>query len=93
MPGSKHAKVRYLLAQGDAQGNPLRAVDIARIVGATPKYVNTIARRYHEHLTGKTLKQEIARLDQDVKDLRALILYKLDAGRYGVKAERALKRA
>ena len=90
--GSKHEKVRMLLCQGDSEGNPLTCADIARIVGTDHKYVNTIARRYREQLAGNTVTQKIARLDQDLRDLRALVMYKLDAGRYGVKTER-LKRS
>ncbi len=71
--GAKQGKkplIEALLKSGEA----LSTRDIADLSGSTVQFVNRVRGELKAIQGGSTLKQNVQRLNQDVKDLRALVL-------------------
>lgn len=67
---SKKAVIKSLLNSGQ----PLTTRDIADLAQCTIQHVYKVRDELKAYQNGATLKQNFKRLDQDVRDLRALVL-------------------
>lgn len=68
---TKSALIKSLLQSGEA----LSTRDIADLAQCSARFVNRVKEGLRAYQNGATLRQNLQRLDQDVRDLRALVLH------------------